>query len=131
MNKGTEIGMRVKEARERAGLSIGALAKRAGMSRAYVGLLEAGKIPAITVARLSRIAAASNAQLEHIISEAEYSPEQRVEQHTQIIEDLVNMSPGTEPQVARTFVEGLLHLNREDQAQVADLITSLARRAER
>jgi hypothetical protein len=35
------------------------------------------------------------------------------------------MAPGTDPQVARTFVEGLLHLNREDQARVAELITEL------
>jgi hypothetical protein len=35
------------------------------------------------------------------------------------------MAPGTDPQVARTFVEGLLHLNRDDQARVAELITKL------
>jgi hypothetical protein len=38
------------------------------------------------------------------------------------------MAPCTDPQVARTFVEGLLHLNREDQAQVAELIKSLVER---
>jgi transcriptional regulator with XRE-family HTH domain len=125
MNKGIEIGVRVREARTKAGFSMSSLAKHAGMSLAYVSLLEAGKIPAPTVHRLSRIATALDTPLEHIISEAEYSPAQRIEQHAGIIDELVRMAPNTDPDIARAFVGGLLHLSREDQAQVADLIARL------
>lgn len=125
MSKDTEIGVRVREARTTAGLSMSALSKRAGISLAYVSLLEAGKIPAPTVDRLSRIAAALDTPLERIISEAEYSPAQRVEQHAGIIDELVSMAPNTDPEIARAFVDGLLHLSREDQAHVADLIARL------
>src|SRR5689334_13208054 len=74
MNEGTEIGLRIKEARIKAGLNRSGLAKLAGMSLAYVSLLEAGNIPAPTVDRLSRIAGALDTPLERIISESEYSP---------------------------------------------------------
>lgn len=125
MNNGLEIGVRVREARLKAGLSMSALAKQARMSLAYVGLVEAGKIPAPTVDRLSRIAAALNTPLECIISEAEYSPAQRVERHTGIIDELLLMAPNTDPEIAQAFVEGLRHLSREDQVQVTDLISRL------
>lgn len=121
-----EIGMRIKEARVKAGLSISAVAKHTGMSLAYVRLLENGKIPAPTVDRLSRIAAALDTPLKSIISEAEYSPTQRIEQHTDIIDELVSMAPNTDHEIARTFVEGLLYLSREDQMRVAALIVDLS-----
>lgn len=35
------------------------------------------------------------------------------------------MAPGTDPQVVRKFVEGLLRRNRDDQARVAELTTEL------
>ncbi len=128
MNKGPEIGLRVREAREKTGLSLSALAKRAAMSLSYVSLLEAGRIPAPTVDRLSRIATVLGTPLECIISETEYSPEQRIEQHTGIIDELVSIAPNTDAEIAGAFVEGLLHLSREEQAQVADLIAGLRER---
>ena len=128
MNRGAEIGVRVREARQQAGLSLSTLAKRAAMSLAYVSLLEAGRVPAPTVDRLSRIATVLGTPLERIISEAEYSPEQRVEQYTGIIDELVNIAPNTDSDIARAFVEGLLHLSREDQTKVAALIAGLRER---
>ena len=122
MNKGTEIGVRVREARMKAGLSVSALAKHVRMSLAYVGLLEEGKIPAPTVDRLSRIAVALDTPLEQILSEADYSPAQREEQHTGIIDELVTIAPNADPGIARVFVEGLIHLSRDEQTQVAALI---------
>lgn len=125
MSKGTEIGLRVREARINTGLSVNSLAKQAGMSLAYVSLLEAGKIPAPTVDRLARIASVLDTPLELIIRESEFSPAQRLEQHSDIINELVSMASDSDPEIARTFVEGLLHLSREDQAQVAELIVHL------
>lgn len=131
MSEGTEIGLRIKEARIKAGLNRSGLAKLAGMSLAYVSLLEAGNIPAPTVDRLSRIAGALDTPLERIISESEYSPAQRSEQHTGLIDELISMAaPNAEPEMVRAFVAGLLHLSREDQIQVAELISRLKDRQE-
>jgi transcriptional regulator with XRE-family HTH domain len=125
MSKGTEIGLRVRKARISIGLSLTSLAKHAGMSLAYVSLLEAGKIPAPTVRRLSRIASVLKTPLESIITESEFSPAQRLEQHTDIVKELISIAPESEPEIVRTFVEGLLHLCREDQTRVAALILRL------
>lgn len=125
MSKGTELGLRVREARIKAGLSASVLAKRAGLSLAYLSLLEAGKIPAPTVDRLSRVAAALDRPLESILAEAEYSRAQRVEQHMGIADELVRMAPNSDAAIVQTFIQGLLYLDREDQLQVARLITHL------
>jgi hypothetical protein len=95
------------------------------MSVAYVNLLEAGRIPAPTVERLSRVAAALDRPLASILEEAEYSPAQRMEQHTGIVGELVRMAPDADADIVRTFVDALLHLDRADQLQVASLITRL------
>jgi transcriptional regulator with XRE-family HTH domain len=125
MSKGTELGLRVREARIEAGLSMSALAKRAGMSLAYVTLLEAGKIPAPTVDRLSRVAIALHRPLGSILEEAEYSIAQRKEQHTGLVDELTGLAPNADAEIVRTFTDGLLHLSREGQLQVAQLIMQL------
>ena len=55
---GTDVGRRIAEQRERAGLTIAEAAARAGMAPDYLGYLESSAAPAPTGATLTRLAAA-------------------------------------------------------------------------
>jgi transcriptional regulator with XRE-family HTH domain len=55
---GTDLGRRLREQRERAGLSLAETAERAGLAAEYLGYLESSRDPNPTQATLIRLAAA-------------------------------------------------------------------------
>ncbi len=55
---GTDLGRRIAEQRERAGLTVAEAAARAGMAPGYLGYLESSAAPDPTAATLTRLAAA-------------------------------------------------------------------------
>jgi transcriptional regulator with XRE-family HTH domain len=86
---GTDIGTRIAEQRDRAGLTVAEAAERAGMSPEYLSYLESGTDPNPTKGTLMRLASALNTSTEALFGAGmQLPPGQRDAAPTAVLTDM-------------------------------------------
>ena len=110
-----DIGMKIKEARKRKGLTQEELGKLVGVQKSAIAKYESGRVVNIKRSTLQKIASALNIRPSELVFED--SPKESASFHVKVISDLELMST----------LKDYYKLTQENQKIVRDLIRSLVK----